>query len=259
MSSTRSPSRPAPATERETWRRAALVLVAHGAGGGGNAALKRHVEALGRRRLFAEVTGAALAGGPDPDEALARLTPPEIYVVPFFMTDGTAVRDILPRRLGLDGPVTERNGQRFVLSEPVGLNARLAELVVRRAQALASEHAIAPGETTLLLVGHGSTRNPASRQTTEAHAARARNEDVFATVAAAFLDEPPTLTETVAALQGPAVAVGLFTEDGLHASQDIPPILARRRPAVPYLGAIGPDPEMADLIIDQVKAATAYS
>ena len=212
------------------------------------------MEALGARRLFAEVAGATLAGGPDPDQVLAGLAAAEAYVVPFFMTDGSAVRDILPRRLRLEGRVTKRGGRRFLLAAPVGLNARLADLIVRRARALAGERAIDPGAATLLLVGHGSTRNPASRRTTEAHAARARKGRVFAAVATAFLDEPPILAEAVAALDGPALAVGLFTEDGLHASQDVPPILAARKPEVPYLGAIGPDPEMADLIIDQVAA-----
>jgi sirohydrochlorin cobaltochelatase len=257
MSSTRSRFRPAPATENEAWRRAALVLVAHGTGEGGNAALKRHVSALEARHLFAEVAGATLTGGPDPDKILDAIQAPESYVVPFFMTDGTAVRDILHRRLGLTGPVTERGGRRIVLSAPVGLNPRLSKLIVRRAQALARERAITPETATLLLVGHGSTRNPASRRTTEAHATRARKGDIFAAVATAYLDEQPTLDQSVASLVGPAVAVGLFSEDGLHASQDVPPILAARKPAVPYLGAIGSDPEMADLIIDQVKAADA--
>jgi sirohydrochlorin cobaltochelatase len=236
-----------------------LVLVAHGTAEGGNAALNSHVSALAQRRVFAEVAGAALTGGPDPDEVLARIKAPVTYVVPFFMTDGTAVRDILYRRLRLEGTVTERDGRRIVLSAPVGLNAGLADLIVHRAQTLAGDHAIGPETATLVLVGHGSTRNPASRRTTEAHAARARQSGVFAAVATAFLDEAPTLAQVLAALDGPALAVGLFTEDGLHASQDVPPILAARTPEVPYLGAIGPDPGMADLILDQVKAADAYS
>ncbi len=255
MSSTRSRSRPAPATELGAWQRAALVLVAHGTGEGGNAALNSHVKALEARRLFAQVAGATLTGGADPEKVLDAIKAPETYVVPFFMTDGSAVHDILHRRLGLTGPVTERGGRRIVLSAPVGLNPRLSKLIVRRAQALSRERAIIPETATLLLIGHGSTRNPASHRTTEAHATRTRKGHIFAAVATAYLDEQPILAQSVASLVGPAVAVGLFSKDGLHASHDVPPILAARKPAVPYLGAIGSDPEMADLIIDQVKSA----
>ena len=65
------------------------------------------------------------------------------------------------------------------------------------------------------------------------------------------------LAEALAALDGPAVAAGLFAEDGLHAGRDVTEFIAEARADVPYLGAIGADPGVADLIVDQVAAFDA--
>jgi sirohydrochlorin ferrochelatase len=55
------------------------------------------------------------------------------------------------------------------------------------------------------------------------------------------------------------VAVGLFVDAGEHGQQDIPALLAPARERAAYAGPIGPDPLIAELILDQVDAALAAS
>jgi sirohydrochlorin ferrochelatase len=106
------------------------------------------------------------------------------------------------------------------------------------------------------LIGHGSPSDPASRRTAEWHAAPARAGGVFAAVRTAFLDESPTLAEVLPDLRRPAVAVGLFAAEGLHAGDDIPRLILRHgRAPLYYVGPIGVDPAIPDLVLEQVAEA----
>ncbi|WP_035698878.1 hypothetical protein, partial [Bradyrhizobium japonicum] len=64
-----------------------------------------------------------------------------------------------------------------------------------------------PEACTIALQGHGSKRNPASRQATEQVARTIEQSAAVAKVAAAFLEEPPFLEETAAAIVGPTVVL----------------------------------------------------
>lgn len=262
MSTTRSPFPPAPATEspdrgRPGWARAALVLVGHGSryNGGANPGLMAQAAALRARRLFAEVHAAALIGAPDPEAALAGLDSARVYLAPLLLCAGHSLRVDLPRILGLGGPVTQRGGQCFVLCPPLGLMPGLTRLILDRAAEAARAQGLDPEAAALLLVGHGSPRNPASRRAAEWHAAGARAAAVFGEVVVALLDEPPFLETVLRRLARPTIAVGLFADNNRHAGQDLPDAIARHAPvAVRYLGAIGEDSGIPDLVLDQVAA-----
>jgi sirohydrochlorin cobaltochelatase len=205
--------------------------------------------------LFAEVRAAVLYGAPGSEQALVGLRAPEVILAPMLMCDGHCARVVLPRAFGLAGPVTSRFGHRFRICPPVGLQPSLTRLILTRAQALAFRQGLLPRNVSLLLIGHGSTRDPASRRATLWHAAGAREVSVFGSVGVAFLDEEPFLAQALSALKGPTVAVGLFAADGLHASADVPRCIARHAfVSVDYLGAIGEDPGVVDLVLEQVAA-----
>lgn len=267
MSTTRLLSPPAPVTEppdcgrhhgRPEWARTALILVGHGSNrrNGANPGLTAHVAALQARRIFAEVRAAVLYGAPDAEQALAGLRAPEVTLAPMLMCDGQCARVVLPRAFGLAGPLPSRFGRRFTVCPPLGLLSGLTRLILTRAQASALRHGLRPENTSLLVIGHGSTRNPASRRATLWHAAGARAAAVFGSVDVAFLDEEPFLAQVLGGSIGPTVAVGLFAADGLHASEDVPRYIARHAPmSVRYLGAIGEDAGVADLVLEQVAAA----
>jgi sirohydrochlorin cobaltochelatase len=233
--------------------------VGHGSGhnGGANPGLLAQAAALRARGLFAEVRATALNGAPDPEAALAGIDSARVYLAPLFLCAGHSLRVALPRALGLDGPVTQRGGQRFVLCPPLGLMPGLTRLILARAANAARARGLDPEAAVLLLVGHGSLRNPASRRAAEWHASGARAAAVFGEVDIALLDEPPFLAEVMRRLTRPTIAVGLFADNNRHAGQDLPDAIARHAPvAVRYLGAIGTDVGIPDLVLDQV-AATA--
>ncbi|MEE8500759.1 MAG: hypothetical protein V3S27_09315 [Kiloniellales bacterium] len=209
------------------------------------------------RGLFAEVRAAALNGAPDPEAALAGLDSARVYLAPLFLCAGHGLRVVLPRALGLDGPAARRGGQRRVLCPPLGLMPGLTRLILARAAEAARSQGLDPEAAALLLVGHGSPRNPASRRAAEWHAAGARAAAVFGEVDIALLDEPPFLAEVMRRLTRPTIAVGLFADNNRHAGQGLPDAIARHAPVVVrYLGAIGTDVGIPDLVLDQV-AATA--
>jgi sirohydrochlorin ferrochelatase len=174
-------------------------------------------------------------------------------VVPILMCAGRHTLQELPRALGLHGEIALAALPSLHLCRPLGLHPALARLVAARAaEALARNH-WAPGRASVLLVAHGSRTGGASRRATELQAARLRALGLFGAVSTAFLEENPFLRKALASMRGPVVAVGLFAARGMHADQDVMRMLAdSRRTDVDYLGAIGADADIPDVIVDVV-------
>jgi sirohydrochlorin cobaltochelatase len=176
---------------------------------------------------------------------LAEVGAERVYLVPMLMAEGYTLRAMLRR---LEG------GRELSVCRPVGANPRLAELIGRKAQAARIAQGWAAEDTALLLVGHGTERHAASGATTRRHAAELAARGGFAEAAVAFLDQAPTIAAAVARLSAPrCVAVGLFLDRGEHGEQDIPRLLATTGHQTVYAGPIGTDPEIATLIIEQVR------
>ncbi|HEY5598451.1 MAG TPA: CbiX/SirB N-terminal domain-containing protein [Kiloniellales bacterium] len=239
----------------------ALILVGHGStrGGGANPALQAHAAALRARRIFAEVYAAALYGAPSPREAMAAAAASgarDITIAPLFMCEGQFTRTILPRALGIEGS-SRPSGPCLRVCEPLGLWPELTALLLRRAGEVAARAGLLPGTCKLLLIAHGSTRDPASQAATEEHAARARAARVFQAVRTAYLDQAPYLAEVLRARTRPAIAVGLFAAGDLHAGTDVPRLIAAHGgPPIHRVDAIGEDPAIPDLVLAQVTAAS---
>lgn len=129
-------------------------------------------------------------------------------------------------------------------------------LLLQRAQETALNAGLEPGASELLLIAHGSTRDPASRAAADRHAARARQARVFQAVRTAYLDQEPYLAEALRAHTRPAIAVGLFAAGDMHAGTDVPRLIAAHGgPPVHCVTAIGEDPAIPDLVLAQVTAA----
>jgi sirohydrochlorin cobaltochelatase len=261
MCSTRSPCPPAPATDAD------LLLVGHGAtaGGGGAPALAQHADRLRKRRLFHSVQAAALYGGTTPEAALQACRASRVYVVPMFMCAGNYVRRVVPQRLGLDRPEV---AARLCYGEAIGTHPRLAAVVGARVDAARRAQGAAPSATTVVLVAHGSTREPASAAAARDCAACLAGRDGYAAIHVAFLDEPPHLDAVLPLAATPlTVVVGLFMEEGRHAGQDLRQLLGltgtdmlRVRAdgsRVVYTGAIGAAPGIGSLILERVAEAAA--
>lgn len=226
----------------------ALVLAAHGdrAGETRNRALFRHRDVLRGEALFRCVTAGTLKGEPPLEKALeeaSRSGAGRILVYPMFMADGYFASRVLPRRIEEAGLALPTH-----LLRPLGLDNALPPLLLERARARAAEAGLPPGETELVLVGHGSESDRASARATHAAAAHLHRFETFRAVTVALIEEPPSLCDVLAATERPKIVVGFFSGDGLHAGEDVGAALREARSTAIYAGAAGALPEVAGLI-----------
>ncbi len=139
----------------------------------------------------------------------------------------------------------------------------MTELLLRRAREAMPDAPAAA--TSLFIVGHGTDRHANSSSAAREQADRLRALGEFAEVFPAFLEEPPRIADWFTlATQPHVVVVPFFIADGLHGGEDIPALLGLDRNApgpqhlhgrtISYTGAIGTDPLVADLIVEQAAA-----
>lgn len=245
---------------------AGLLLVGHGsesvedAGSG----LLSHAERIVAAGAFGAVAAGFLNGRPTVEEALASLGSGPLYVVPYFMGEGYFTTVAIPRRLGLAAAGNGEGGRKLHLCPPVGCNPDLAAVLASRAERACGARGLDAASATLLLVGHGNPESSESSQMLRRHAERLAREGRFAAVEVAFLEEEPLLGSVLARTGvRDVVAIGVLAGEGKHTVEDIPALVAaeqaRRREAgqtatLVYTGVIGPDPDMVQLILGQVRA-----
>lgn len=165
----------------------------------------------------------------------------EVVVIPFFMSEGYFVREVLPTRVPERAHITRALGA-----------ARLDDIVrAAVAQFEPSAH--------IVLVGHGTERSETSSDTVHALAGRLRPE--ARAVVCAFVDEEPHLETTWDRLPddgAPVVVVPYFAFAGPHTDVDIPGGLGLpnstagphevRGHAVHYAAPIGAMPEIVNVL-----------
>ena len=234
------------------WRPIGLVLAVHGIRGGPGFA-RLHQGTLASRRLFRRVEVGCHKGRPDLVEVVRiQLRRGPVVVVPLLMAAGYTLRAIQTR---LDQGLAP--APRPPMTRPLGTHPRFAELILNEARLGCARRGWDPARTGMLLVGHGTGRDPTSGKTTRRHAATVMATRRFAEVGIAFLDEPPSVPDAIARFEsGHVVVVGLFLDRGEHGEADIPELLAGTEARTHYTGPLGIDPLVPDLILDQLHALT---
>jgi len=199
----------------------------------------------------------------------------EIFVVPNFISEGYFTETVIPRELGLAGRVTSFDGRTVYYCPPVGSHPSMTRALLDRAKSVAPD--VPPSETTLLIVGHGTGLNDNSARAAKDQVARIRELGLYGQVDAAYMEEPPLISDWDSFSICPnVVAVPFFIADGLHSYQDIPVLLGIREEVGPaasqsavflenphrlrgktlyYAHAIGTEPSFADVILDQARAS----
>lgn len=241
-------------SEFEASSQTALLIAAHGERrpGAENESVFRIANALSRRGLVSEVSVGFISGAPSIKEALCALAAPRIIVYPLFASSGYFTRDRLVQLLD------EANAEkRYVRAlAPLGLDPGLPDLVLACARRAARESGFVPRECSVILLAHGSRRNPASREATEWMAQAIESRGAFAEVRPAFLEERPFLAEAAAQLRGPVIVVGLFSGEGMHGARDAPRLIAElARDDIAFAGVIGSAPEIEELVARSVIEA----
>jgi sirohydrochlorin cobaltochelatase len=162
----------------------------------------------------------------------------------------------------------------------------MSGLVLDRARSVLANHPFPrqPPERdiTLFIAGHGTPRNPQSREAIERQADLVRAENWYAAVHAVFMEEQPRIGDCLSmATTRYVVVVPFFLGDGMHVCEDIPILLGEpghlvksrlaegrptwRNPAekqgklVWYARAVGTEPSLAEVILDRVREAAAWN
>lgn len=253
----------------------ALLIVGHGSTENPDSSTPYfdHAAEIRKRNLFAEVHVCFWKEEPSLREALFMIDAPEVYVVPDFISEGYFTQDVIPRELGLDGTTTQRDGKTLHYTLPVGVHSSMTGLILKRAKEVAPD--ADPADTTLIITGHGTGLNQNSTKAIKDQADLiAASGAGYALVTDAYMEEQPFIAEwdKIADTKN-VVVVPFFISDGLHSYQDIPVLLGLESEVGPaasqtdifrqnpnqlrgknlyYSSAIGTEPLIADVILDQI-------
>jgi len=252
----------------------ALLIAGHGStvNPDSSAPTLMHAAEIRRRGIFAEVACCFWKEEPSLRDALLFFRDPaisDVYVVPNFISEGYFTRTVIPRELELTGPETNRpSGQIWKYCQPVGNHQRMTELLLQRAHEVAPE--IPEVETSLLIVGHGTSLNDNSAVAAKHQAGIIRALHRYGAVLNVYMEEPPLVSDWLTLTQTRnVVVVPFFISDGLHSYEDIPAMLgidsktangAAGNPhefhgrSLFYSNAIGTDSKFADVIIEQAAS-----
>ena len=271
----------------------ALVLVAHGSTLNADSAKPacQHADELRSRRVFAEVRVGFLKQQPAVNGVLRSVTARRVFIVPLFISEGYFTEEVLPLKLGFQtngdgsfGRVRQNDGQTLYYCGVVGTHASMTGALLSRAKGIVEKHPFPlrpkPGDTTLFIAGHGTSKNENSRKAIEQQVTLIRNKREYADVRAVFLEEkPPVESCYELATTRNIVIVPFFISDGLHSCQDIPVKLGepekrvqqrlandqptwvnpteRQGKRIWYSASIGTEPFLAEVILERVSEASA--
>ena len=254
----------------------ALLILGHGSTENPDSSLPTWeiAESLVRAGNFASVHCAFWKEEPSFRQIWPTIEEREVYVVPNFISEGYFTREVLPRELELDGHTTDRGQHLVHYCDRVGIHSKMTDLLIHRAKEMIGG-AVAPEDCSLIIVGHGTNLNKKSTDAIRDQVAAIRESDVsFGEVLDAYMEEAPFIADWQTLATKPnVVVVPFFISDGLHSFQDIPVLLGieseptaaasqhdifRRDPyhvgdrTLFYGSAIGTDPALAEVIVDQV-------
>jgi sirohydrochlorin cobaltochelatase len=211
-------------------RDAALLLLGHGStlNADSSAPTYQHAEEIRRRNVFAEVHVGFWKEEPNFRQALRQTSCRTVYVVPNFISSGYFTEQIIPRELGLTGPITRIGEQDVYYCQPVGLSPAMTDVLLKRAHEVvaASAEPCDPKNTCLFICGHGTSLNDNSTKIIHEQAAIIRAHGLYADCQAVLMEQRPLVKDWRTLTPCPnVIVVPFFISDGLHSYEDIPVLL----------------------------------
>ena len=287
----------------EDFSDAALVLLGHGSTRQAQSTVTtyQHAAELRRRGFFREVREAFWLVEPKVSDLWERIRAPRVFILPLFLSAGYFTEEALPVALGLkteqasEFPRVQRRGDQTIhYCRPLGDHSRLTEVIRARARdvmgqsqggatflspqtaACGDEDVAPPGESALILAGHGTTKSDQSRQNLDRQVALLRARNLYAEVHGVFLEEAPHIEECYSlARAANLVVVPFLISDGAHTMEDLPMRLGEpaelvrarlragefswRNPIercgkrIWLARCLGTEPMLAELILDRVR------
>jgi sirohydrochlorin ferrochelatase len=176
-------------------------------------------------------------------ETVEGLTAETVYVVPMCAAHTYDTVNEIPAVLSYcPGEVR--------YCEPVGGSPVVTDILEQRA-----EHLVPGGpDTSLVLVGFGSSSQPYNRQTTDYHATRLREQSAYGEVVNCYLLQNPTVECVRYNVSGSrAVAVPLFVASSEATEERIPSELELGRGGIEYADPLGDHPQVTEAILAEVE------
>lgn len=175
-----------------------------------------HADLIRKRGVFSEVHCAFLKEEPLIRDALDGIKDENITIIPDFLAEGYFTQQVIPDLLRLD---SRQGNMRYC--KPVGVNPMMQELI--RDAAADVLGCWDQREVTLLVIGHGSTKNKNSKQSLLGHLDALVSRTDYAQIADLWLDEAPLVVDWKTIVTQPRVVVVPFLlSDGQHGEWDIP-------------------------------------
>lgn len=207
--------------------------------------LETHAERLRRRNVAEEIRTVVYDSEPlrELKDEFAALDADRVYAVPMCVAHTHDTTDGLPAALSYVSGGVE-------YCEPLGQSPAVTSVISERAADVAPPD----DETSLALVGLGSSSQPFYRQTMQYHAARLREESAYGEVVTCFLVQNPAVECVRYDVDlSRTVAVPVFLTRSDATERQIPSKLELGRGGVDYAEPLGDHPQMTDAIHAEVE------
>jgi len=243
----------------------ALVIVGHGSHLNEDSSLPVYEHAARIRERFGgeydEVVECFWKEEPAMRHVLDTVEAEDVCVVPAFISEGYFTQQVIPRELGLAGPVTYKDGKTIRYAGPLGTFEGMADVILERAEDLLRDKEIPPGRRALVLLGHGTDLNKSSGGVIYMNAERIEERGLYDLVEVGFLDQDPRIAEVVESVEAEnVVLIPVFIAEGWHTRETIPEDLGltgevtRTGNKTIFYGApVGTHPSMAALIAARAR------
>lgn len=244
----------------------ALVIVGHGSHLNGDSSLPvyEHAARIRATGEFDEVVECFWKEEPSMRHVLDTVESDEVYVVPAFISEGYFTQQVIPRELGLAGPVTSKGDKTVHYAGPLGTFEGMPDVILERTDDLMRGREVS-GRTALVLLGHGTDLNKNSGGVIYLNAGRIRERGIYDLVEVGFLDQEPEIGGVVDGVEAEnAILIPVFIAEGWHTRETIPEdlgltgeVTVRDDKTVYYGAPVGTHPSMANLIAARARETMA--
>ena len=241
----------------------ALVIVGHGSHLNEDSSLPvyEHAARIRETGEYDEVVECFWKEEPSMRHVLDTVEAEDVCVVPAFISEGYFTQQVIPRELGLTGPVTHKDGKTVRYAGPLGTFEGMADVILERAGDLLEGKEVPPGRWALVLLGHGTDLNKNSGGVIYLNAERTRERELYDLVEVGFLDQDPEIGEVVENVEAEnVVLIPVFIAEGWHTHETIPEDLSltgevtvREDKTIYYGAPVGTHPSMAGLIAARAR------
>jgi len=240
----------------------ALVIVGHGSHLNEDSSLPvyEHADRIRGTGEFDEVVECFWKEEPSMRHVLDTVESEWVYVVPAFISEGYFTQQVIPRELGLEGPVTKKSDKIVRYAGPLGTFEGMPDVILERVGDLMRGKETS-GRTALVLLGHGTDLNKNSGGVIYLNAGRLGERGVYDLVEVGFLDQEPGIGEVVEHVEAEnVILIPVFIAEGWHTRETIPEdlgltgeVTVQEQKTIFYGAPVGTHPSMANLIAARAR------